>query len=248
MDGDDARRLATWRVGSWTFGRLVDFLARRSTFNLDERTQTMNPMEHLIKHLDIAPREAIMQEIVRVWSENQEMVRFEAFQARLLHLHRLTSHTDFVLGATELVLWFGKEAPYEKSVPHTVAREILESYLLRTTTSFLETLSPFNQKWRVLVQADMRRVQISDPRLGWKGVDVPWQKAADAADMLAKTKKWTSRIYIKALGEAQQVMWINPHERTMSCCNLAGGCRVDDIDRWLRYHQTQQTNPVYAGV
>lgn len=206
----------------------------------------MNPMEHLVKHLDLAPRETILQEIVRIWSENQEQVRFESFQARLLNLARLHSHTDFIQSAMELVLWFGHEMPYEKSVPHTVAREVTESYLLRTTSSFLESLTPFNAKWRVLVQADLRRVQVSDPRLGWKGQDIPWQRVAEAVDMLETKKKWRSAIYIKALGEAQQVMWINPNERTMSCCNLQGGCRIDSVVSWLRYHQTQQTNPFYA--
>lgn len=208
----------------------------------------MNPMEHLVKHLDLMPRENVMQEIVRVWSENQEMVRFESFQARLLHLARLRSHTDFIQSAMEFVLWFGKETPYERSVPHTVAREVLESYLLRMTSNLLEALSPFNADWRVLVQPTFKRIQISDPRLGWKGPSVPWTKAANAADMLEKTKKWKSSVYIRALGEAQQVMWINPHERIMSCCNLTGGCRVDSMDNWLRFHQTQQVNPVYAGV
>lgn len=189
-----------------------------------------NPMAHLVKHLEFMTREAVLEEMVKVWEANQSQVRFESFLYRLLHLRRAHTQADFMLQASELVLWFGKETPYEKSVPHTVSGGILGSYLIKSSGKLIEALTDLGQRWRVDVQPTAFRVQVSEPELNWRGSIFPWQKVVDVVDMLDKKPRWKSAVYIKAFDEPHQVMWLNPIERVMSICTLQGGCVVNTIE------------------
>jgi len=190
-----------------------------------------NPMAHIVKHLEFMTRENTINEIVKVWEANQDQVRFESFLYRLLHLRRARTNADFMLQASELVLWFGKETPYEKSVPHTVSAGILGSYLIKSSGKLIENLARIGETWRLHVQPDAFRVQVSEPALNWKGQVYPWHKVVDAVDMLDHKPRWKSAVYIKLYDEPYQVMWLNPAENLMSCCTLTGGCVVNTVDK-----------------
>jgi len=206
-----------------------------STATQTAQVNETNPLAHLVAHIAYAPREAVLQEIVRVWSANQDKVRFESFTRRILHLRSAVSDTEFQAQACDLILWFGRETPYMNSEPHTVGAELLEANVLHSTPSFLHALSEPHAIWRVDLQAPTKRLQISDPRLAWRGRDVEWGRVlqtARAIDMDPQFKKWTSALFLRVNGEPWRVSWINPDSGEMSCQGSHGGYQVRHINDW----------------
>ena len=207
-----------------------------------DQVNETNPLAHLMLHLEFATREAVLQEIVRVWSENQEMVRFESFTRRLLSLRSARTDVEFQQRAADLILWFNHEQPYMPDEPHTVSGDLLESYLLRSPGSFIHALSEPATTWRVDIQPSLKRIQISDPRLNWKGQTYPWQrvkKLADAASLDKRFEGWRTSLYIRdSDGEACRVQWINVDTGEMSCESARSGSYAirmlfDWRERWL---------------
>lgn len=205
--------------------------------------EVTNPLAHLIGHVAYASREAVMQEIINVWSTHQDSVRFESFVRRMVDLRHAVGDAEFQRRVCDLVLWFGHEQPYvDRGESHKVSNELLESDLLRSSSSILYALSDPATIWRVHVQADKSRVQISDPRLSWLGRDAPWLKVRQFCTRLdsdPKYGKWRSAVYIRdSDGEPYRVSWINADSGEMSCESPRGAFSVRSLlewrERWLR--------------